>query len=366
MASSSISRRPDGRWRARYRGCTECPDRPRGHEHSRHFKLRRDGDDWLAQQMAKVLSGTHISPRQAKTTVAEWCDTWLEGYRGNRASTVRQAEVHVSRIKTAFGSMPLGSVKPTHVRTWCAQLMAEGLAESYIYALHSRLAQIYTDAIHDGLVNKSPCSRRTAPKAGEQRAYVITTDQMWGLHDATPEHLRAAVLLGGLSGLRLAEVCGLRVADIDFMRGVVSPAVQYPDKPLKTKTSKTPIPVGNDLALELSAHVARRRQGKHVMSDMWGNQLAPWTLERAVRAARTKVPGLPPNFRFQDLRHYYASLLISDGADVKVVQERLRHASAKTTLDVYTHLFDMRSADDRTRAVVDGVLRARRDEAQAR
>jgi hypothetical protein len=59
---------------------------------------------------------------------------------------------------------------------------------------------------------------------------------------------------------------------------------------------------------------------------------APWTIEREIRKARAKINGLPEGFRFHDLRHYYASLLIASGADVKVVQHRLRHASAKTTL----------------------------------
>jgi integrase len=45
------------------------------------------------------------------------------------------------------------------------------------------------------------------------------------------------------------------------------------------------------------------------------------------------VKGLPVGFRFHDLRHYFASLLIAAGLDVKVVQTRLRHASAVTTLN---------------------------------
>jgi hypothetical protein len=69
------------------------------------------------------------------------------------------------------------------------------------------------------------------------------------------------VLLGAFSGLRLAEACGLRVADVDFMRGVVSPAVQYPAQPLKTETSMTPVPIGQSLALELSAHVLHGETG---------------------------------------------------------------------------------------------------------
>jgi len=58
-----------------------------------------------------------------------------------------------------------------------------------------------------------------------------------------------------------------------------------------------------------------------------------------MRKARSKVKGLTAGFRYHDLRHYFASLLIADGADVKTVQARLRHASAKTTLDTPTGTF---------------------------
>jgi integrase len=64
---------------------------------------------------------------------------------------------------------------------------------------------------------------------------------------------------------------------------------------------------------------------------------------------------LPEGFRFHDLRHYFASLLIASGLDVKVVQARLRHASAKTTLDTYGHLWPDR--DDSSRAAVAAVYR---------
>ena len=48
-----------------------------------------------------------------------------------------------------------------------------------------------------------------------------------------------------------------------------------------------------------------------------------------MRTARAKVAGLPDGFRYHDLRHYLASLLIAEGSDVKTVQARLRHASAR-------------------------------------
>jgi integrase len=69
------------------------------------------------------------------------------------------------------------------------------------------------------------------------------------------------------------------------------------------------------------------------------------------------VPDLPDGFSYHDLRHYFASLLIASGADVKIVQARLRHASAKTTLDTYGHLWP--DSDDSTRAAIDVVLTAR-------
>lgn len=139
--------------------------------------------------------------------------------------------------------------------TWTARLLAEGLSPSYVYALHGRLAQIFADAVHDRIVMQSPVSRRTSPGMGKQRPYVATTAQVWALHDAMPEPLRPAILLGAFAGLRLAEVCGLRVADVDFMRGIIRPHQQFPGEPLKTEMSRTAVPIPALMALELSAHV---------------------------------------------------------------------------------------------------------------
>jgi integrase len=145
------------------------------------------------------------------------------------------------------------------------------------------------------------------------------------------------------------------------MRGVITPAVQYPDAPLKTEIARTPIPIPRSLANTLAAHVGRWGR-EHVLIGEAGEsgwQLGPWALERAVRAARAGIEGLPEGFRFHDLRHFYASLLIASGANVKVVQARLRHASASTTLDTYSHLWP--DQDESTRTAVEAVLVGRAD-----
>lgn len=242
-------------------------------------------------------------------------------------------------------------------RSWTADLKASGRATSYIYALHARLSQILNDAVHDGVIARNPCSRRTSPRTGSQRPYVATTEQVWALHDAVPHGIQPAILLGAFAGLRLAEAAALRPDDIDFMRGVVAPVIQWPAQPLKSETSRTPIPIPQELALLLSAAVARGR-GDAIVTDDLGRPAGPWAMQRALRSARPSVRDLPPEFRFQDLRHYFASLLIADGLDVKVVQARLRHASAKTTLDVYGHLWP--DKDDASRAAVAAAITTHR------
>jgi integrase len=66
--------------------------------------------------------------------------------------------------------------------------------------------------------------------------------------------------------------------------------------------------------------------------------------------------GMPDKATMHDLRHLYASLLIRHGESVRVVQERLGHASASETLDTYSHLWP--DNEDKTRAAVDAVLGA--------
>lgn len=264
----------------------------------------------------------------------------------------------VSIASSAIASASLSQVSPQDSQEAAhdaAVRDALAWADSYVYALHSRLSQLFADAVHDGLVARNPCSRRTSPGMGKQRPYVATTEQVWALFDAVPDGVKPAILLGAHAGLRLAEAAALRVSDVDFDAGVVAPSVQWGDKPLKSELSRRPIPIPLDMA-RLLASAVQLGDGSHLVSDQWGNAGGPWTIQRAVRAAIPQV-GLPDGFRFHDLRHYFASLLIASGLDVKVVQARLRHASAKTTLDTYGHLWPDR--DDTSRAAVAAIYKER-------
>lgn len=349
MPSRSVKKRPNGRWRARYRD-------EAGKEHARHFPRKIDAENWLDEVFSSMRTGTYVDPATAKITVGEWCDVWLKGYSSRKPSTYRMAVTHTKIIRATFEHTPMRAVKPSDVNAWVAAMQDDGRADSYVYAVYRRLAQIMGDAVLDGVLVRSPCSRRTAPSQGQQRPYVATTAQVWALHDAFPDRLRGAVLLAAFAGLRLGECAGLRTSDVDFMRGVISPAVQYPQEDLKTDYSKTPIPIPNELSL-LLAKCVELGAGEYVVTGEGGIQSSPWQIERAMRSARSKVEGLPDGFRFHDLRHYYASLLIAAGLDVKVVQKRLRHKSATTTLNVYAHMFP--DKDEAARSAVAGALAER-------
>lgn len=356
MASGSIKKRPNGMWRARYRDAA-------GKEHARHFKFKDNSRDpensaqhWLNTVTASVVTNTYLDPRKAKLTLGEWCDTWMVGYSTRRPSTVLQARSHIKHIKAKFGERTIASIRPSEVKLWMGELRAAGFALSTVRAIHSRLGQLLSDAVHDGLIPRSPVSRRTSPGTEDQRPFVATTQQVWALHDALPEHLRGIVLLGAFAGLRRNEIVALRVSDVDFMRGIIRPTIQYPAEPLKTETSKTPIPIPQSLALELNRMPAKIGAAT-VVANLDGTRVGPRQANLAWMTARASVEGLPDGFRIHDLRHYYASMLIAAGLDVKTVQTRLRHANAATTLNVYTHLWP--DTDESSRTAVEAVIAGR-------
>jgi integrase len=335
------------RWRARY------VDND-GHEHSKSFGLKAQAQRWLDKQTSDVVTGKHVAPRDARVTVREWCDRWLASYAAShRKNTVAGARTAVRMIIDEFGDQTLSGVRPSHVKEWCARLKTEGYAESTIELAHRRFKQILADAEHDGLLGSNPCSRRTSPPAGKKKMYVITTEQVHELIDVMPERLQVAILLGAFVGLRIGEVCGLRVSDVDFTRGVVHPKEQYGGAALKNDASDAPVPIPQSLALLLSASVAKYPGDWMVTTERTG-RCAPQVLARAVAHAKTKVDGLPDGFSHHDLRHFFASLLIGSGADVLKVQARLRHSSATTTLNTYGHLWP--DSDESTNNAVSAAL----------
>jgi integrase len=329
---------------------------PSGREVEQSFHVKAEATAWITAQTADIAKGSYVAPKDAVMTFDAWAEKWLAGYStSRRQSSARMAKSHLKTIRETFGPFALAEIKPSMVTAWTGKLK-DDYAPSTIYALYRRLSHVFDDAVHDGLLARNPCSRRTAPPVGHVEQYCPTTEVVWQLYDAMPEHLRVAVLLGAFAGLRVSEAVALRVEDVDFTRGVVFPKVQWTQDqgwlgPLKTRGSSAPVPVPRELSLMLSASV-QQFPGPTLVTNGRGQPVGPWIIDRAVKSVRPV-----DELHFHCLRHHLASLLIAVGEDVKTVQARMRHSSAKTTLDVYGHMWPER--DETTRAAIGGVIAVR-------
>jgi integrase len=125
--------------------------------------------------------------------------------------------------------------------------------------------------------------------------------------------------------------------------------------PSKTESSYRTVPLPAVVVDALAAHLAQfpAMPDGFVFTNDRGEPIRRTRFSDVWRPARSAA-GLPTDRTFHDLRHFYASLLIRKGCSVKVVQNRLGHASAAETLDTYSHLWP--DDEDRTRAAVDDVL----------
>jgi hypothetical protein len=82
---ASIAKRPDGRWRARYRDAAEA-------EHSRHFARKIAAQQWLDSVTTAVTTGTYTDPRRSRITVREWSARWYAAKVDLKATTRRGYE----------------------------------------------------------------------------------------------------------------------------------------------------------------------------------------------------------------------------------------------------------------------------------
>ncbi|CAI9386061.1 site-specific integrase [Microbacterium sp. T2.11-28] len=342
---ASIKQRPDGTWRARYRG-------PDGREYAKHARLKKEAQEWLDAATAAMKTGTWVDPATSKMSTGEWLDKWLAGYASKKPNTVKSAQTHVALIRGKFGARQLRSIQASDVRVWMAEL-SEKYSTSYTYAVHRRLHQVLSDAVHDGIIVRNPVSRRTSPPTPSQRAYVATTDQVWALYDALKPAYRNMLLLGAFAGLRVAEMAALTRDDIDWDNGAITVSAQDGSASLKSERSGDTIPI----PLELLRMLDEGSGPVYVVPGVFGRGVSSYQLNREWIDARSKVPGLPGGFRTHDLRHYFASLLIAAGLDIKTVQARMRHASATVTLNTYGHLWP--DKDESSRAATAAILAAR-------
>jgi integrase len=360
---ASIDRRPNGKWRARWR------EYPGGPQRARHFPRKIDAERYLTAVEHRLMSGSYVPPAAGRMRIEDYAAEWTARRRsGWREATAQRYE----HILPKLGDWPLAALRREHVERWAGELR---LKPSSVAAVAQTLSALFASAVEDGRLASNPVSGARLPQVERAPLVPLTGDEVRAFAAGAPEHMRAAVLVAAGTGLRQGELFGLAVDRIDFLRRVVrvdqqlwtpknGPAVLAPPK---SQNSYRTIAISPVVAGGLSAHLATfgaRADGLVFHTPPGGMVVRALASSYARRAglasglgklvvvegtARRRYVG--PGWH--DLRHHHASVLLSKGLSPALVAERLGH-DLKTLLRTYAHV--IRQDEDRVRAIVDVTL----------
>ncbi|MFF0762281.1 tyrosine-type recombinase/integrase [Streptomyces sp. NPDC003737] len=372
------------RYRARYVG-------PDGTEKSKSFpdRQKRLAEQWLAQTEADMARGQYIDPRTARTTFRQYAERWVKAHSGeinSREAAERRLRLHAY---PHIGTRPLGSFKPEHIRAWIAALEATVPAESHRRIIVGTVSAALSAAVDDGLLSKNPCRARTVqlPKPGKPRVVPWTAAQVFDVRAGLPQRYQAALDAGAGCGLRQGEIFGLALEELDIEGAWLTVAHQLKRirgkyvfaLPKGGKVRDVPLPKAVATALRDHSKeyepitvtlpwrtpdgppVTKRLlfsgpEGKHVRVSNFNDHHWKPALAAAgiipVREAGERYASAPEH-GMHALRHFYASVLLDAGENIRALSQYLGHSDPGFTLRTYTHL--MPSSEGRTRKAVDSL-----------
>ena len=381
MASIEKRLRLGGRasWRAHYRT-------PSGEQRNKTFDRKVDAERFLASVENSRVDGTFVDPALSRLTVGEWTKRWLQGQTHIKPTTYERYEGIIRKhIDPTWAHVKLANVSHADVQAWIAKLTATQSPAS-VRKIHRVLSLILDMAVKDGRLARNVADKVNLPRPIKHEKRYLTHGQVEDLATAcgypdepnkhsnlntrTNEMYRLVVLFLAYTGVRFGEMAALKVGRLDLTRrrAVIAESVTpVQGKGLVWGTPKShqrrEVAIPSFLVADLAAHVAGKEPDDLVFGGIRNGQpLRVSTFRSAFSAAAASIgiPGLHPH----ELRHTAAS--IASGADVKVVQKMLGHASATMTLDTYGHLFEDRL--DEVAAAMDAARtaeRAKRDEADS-
>ena len=353
------------RWQARYVG----EDRK---EHAKLFALKKDAQSWLDQQTADLIRGEWTDPAAGKETLRTYATRW-ERIQVSAEGTARIVDnalrVH---ILPRLGDMPLGSIRRSDVQAFVKaleqkevrpateELPARTMSPGTVRNIYEVLARVFGAAADDRVIATSPCTRITLPKDHDDEVRVPTLEDIECVQVALGQQWQPIPVVLAGTGLRVGELLGLRLSDVDFLRRTIRVERQRLQSgriaPLKSKASRRTVPVGHVVIDVLAAHLqaypaAVDTADPALFVDEARKPLTYRRWKRLLTDARTAAGVEVTSHSF---RHFAASALISGGASVKQVQTFLGHASAVITLRTYAHMWP--GDEDRTRNVLDAAL----------
>lgn len=260
----------------------------------------------------------------------------------------------------------LSAINAGEVELWLRSLP---LARATCAKIRNLMSVVFNHAIRHQLYSHNPI--RLVRQSAKRRKIpvVLSAGEVQQLSDALALRERTLVLLDVGTGLRMSELFGLKWKDVDFNANeisVVRSIVMQVTGPCKTESSQKPIPLDPYLAEALQAwleHVRYNRPEDWVFANprmkgrqpYWGQEI----MRRVIRPIAIQL-GITKHIGWHTFRHTYSTLLRANRADIKVMQELLRHASSRVTMDTYTQ-----AVTAQKRKAQSGVIRLLRVRAMA-
>lgn len=304
--------------------------------------------------------------------MAKRIDKYLSGWIDRRSPALAPRTVECYRsvlrlhIAPTIGSRSLSGLKPKHVSALLAALVAAG---------HSRSAQLcfvilraaLADAVRAGKISVNPCDRVDPPRHRRADPRWWSPSELHRFADfAQNRPFGLAWLLALCCGLRRGELAGLRWSDVDQAAGLIHICNQRQrvngrliDAPPKSAAGRRDLPIPPGLlpmlerqyVLQQAGGILTGCQPVYVVSPD-GLPIAPEALNRAL-AADVAAAGVRP-INLHGLRHSMATLAISLGVSMRVLQDLLGHSSYAVTAGTYAHVLhnDASAAMDKIAAFV--------------
>lgn len=275
---------------------------------------------------------THFQQRELRTGSGWRTFSTRNGYEGNLRKW----------IVPRWSEHPVDTLQAGEVELWLRSLP---LARASCAKIRNLMSMLFNHGVRHGICGINPIRLVRQGAKRKKIPIVLTSDEVRRLIEALPLRERTLVLLAAGTGLRMSELFGLKWSDVHFDRheiSVIRSIVMQVVGPCKTEASQRPIPMDHLLAEALEVWRAQshyRAESDWVFASVksrgrwpyWGQPI----MRKTIRPVAIKL-GIKGRLGWHTFRHTYSTLLRATGADIKVMQELLRHASARVTLDTYT------------------------------
>ena len=259
-------------------------------------------------------------------------------------------------ILPRWKSYRLTDVKPVHVEQWLRTLP---LSKGSKAKIRNIMSALYSHGMRWEWVSTNPIRHVRQSAKRSRIPTILSPEQIKLFLEKLVDLPKTAVLLGATTGLRVGELLGLKWEDVDFETlelRVIRDVVKQRIERCKTEASRKPVPIGAEVAEILFAWRARcayNQPGDWVFASPATKGRQPYWPSSIYRVYLKPI--LRDELKITDpvgwhtLRHSLGTLMKANGEDLKTIQETLRHANFKVTMDVYTQAVTAikRSAHDR-------------------